>query len=70
MVIIQGKKEPCLTKCFKRNEEGLHEVLKEIKKVDIGCSSLEKKFKLFNFSLHPKILHASTVRWYMCYWTI
>ena len=28
-----------------------------------------KQLKIFKFSLHPEILHASAVRWYMCYWT-
>ena len=28
---------------------------------------INKKLKIFNFSLHPEILQASTVQWYMCY---
>jgi len=67
---IQAKKESCLTKYFKRNEESLYEVF--FLKKELLSYSLQlrnKQLKIFNFSLHPEILHASAVRWYMCYWT-
>jgi hypothetical protein len=65
MVIIQAKKEPCPTKCFKRNEEGLYEVEKKLLSHSLQQQLINKKLKIFNFSLHPEILSVSQVRWYM-----
>ena len=65
---IQSKKEPCLTKYFKRNED-LWSFLFFLKILSYSLQLRNKQLKIFNFSLHPEILHASAVRWYMCYWT-